>query len=278
MYKVSIKSEDMNNLMALLNQIEKEPKAEPFKDPVDWKALDLQDYPKIVKRPIDLTSIKDALNKKKYETYDQFFSDIQLIWDNCKSYNIAESEIYRMAEDLERTTKKLIQKLKTRLGLNTNTIIKKRSPDQEMAKSDEEDDDEDDAEVSFDERIKFTDNVRKLKIEEMTILVRLIQEKCPNVWDDLDSDKLQIKVDDINKELFDEFMNYTRECLNKNKPKGQDIEEISKSAEDDAEIQKSEHTPERLSRADDNDDEESKGDHSIDSPKYGPEGKRVKTS
>lgn len=278
MAKASIKPEDTNSLMALLNQIEKEPKAEPFKDPVDWKALDLQDYPKIVKRPIDLSTIKDSLNNNRYETYDQFFGDIQLIWDNCKSYNIAESEIYRMAEDLESTSKKLINKLKTRLGLNTSAA-KKRSPDQEMVKSDEDEDedDDDDADVSFDERIKFTDNVRKLKIEEMTTLVRMIQEKCPNVLDDLDSEKLQIKVDDIDKKLFEEFMAFTRECLDNNKPKPQDIEENSKSAEDDHEARKSEHTPPRQSRHDEG-DEESKGDHSIDTSKYGPEGKRVKTS
>ena len=49
MAKNSIKPEDSANLMALLNQIEKDPKAEPFMDPVDWKALNLQDYPKIIK-------------------------------------------------------------------------------------------------------------------------------------------------------------------------------------------------------------------------------------
>ena len=133
----------------------------------------------------------------------------------------------------------------------------------EIAKSDEEDDEDEEAEVSFDERIKFTDNVRKLKIEEMTKLIKLIQEKCPNVLDDLDSDKLQIKVDDITKELFDEFMEFTRQCLNKTeqaKSKSAEGDENSKSAEDDHD--KSDHTPARHSRRDE--DEESKGEFSYD--------------
>lgn len=184
-----------------------------------------------------------------------------------------------MAEELERTSKKLIQKLKARLRLTV--VSKSKTRDGEASKSEDESNEDDDAEVSFDERIKFTDNVRKLKIEEMTKLIKLIQEKCPNVLDDLDSDKLQIKVDDIGKELFEEFMEFTRQCLSKNdanKLKNQDGEEISKSADDDNDFQKSEHTPARNSRVGE-DDEESKGEHSISSSsKYGPEGKRMKIS
>lgn len=105
MVKANIKKEDHAKMGALLNQIEKEPNAAPFMEPVDWKGLDLQDYPKIVKKPIDLSTIRNKLKNKEYDTYDAFFGDIQLIWDNCKLYNIAESEIYRMAEDLEQTSK-----------------------------------------------------------------------------------------------------------------------------------------------------------------------------
>ena len=106
-----------------------------------------------------------------------------------------------MAEDLERTAKKMIQKLKATIGYNQP---KKKSPEDEPAKSEEEEEDEDDeAEIPFDERIKFTDNVRKLTIEQMTSLVKMMQEECPSVLDDLDSDKLQIKVDDIDRISFD---------------------------------------------------------------------------
>lgn len=100
-----MKKEDFSKMIALISQIEKEPNSQPFLDPVDWKALDLQDYPKIVKKPMDLSTIKNRIKNKEYESFDAFFADIQLIWDNCKLYNIAESDIYRMAEDLERTSK-----------------------------------------------------------------------------------------------------------------------------------------------------------------------------
>lgn len=61
MVKGPIKKEDYSKMLNLLNQLEKEPNAAPFLEPVDWKALDLQDYPKIVKRPMDISTIKNNL-------------------------------------------------------------------------------------------------------------------------------------------------------------------------------------------------------------------------
>lgn len=273
MVKGPIKKEDYVKLQTLINQIEKEPNAAPFIDPVDWKALDLLDYPKIVKKPMDLTTCRNKLKNKQYETYDAFFADIQLIWDNCKLYNIAESEIYRMAEDLEATTKKMISKLKGSLGLSATN--KKRTREDEM-KSDDEDDEDEEAEISFDLRIKFTDYVRKLTIEQMTTLVRMIQEECPRVLEDLDSDRLQIKVDDIDKNSFDKLMDFLKTCVDKD-AKMKLEEENSKSNNDEEGEPSGQETPAKKRHHDD-DDEESKNEGSIDSSKYGPEGKRVKTS
>lgn len=46
------------------------------------------------------------LAKSKYQVYDELFTDIQLIWDNCKSYNMAGSDIYKLAEYMEKLTKR----------------------------------------------------------------------------------------------------------------------------------------------------------------------------
>jgi hypothetical protein len=161
----------MNNL---IDKISKEPNADPFLEPVDWKGLALNDYPKIIKKPMDLGTIRKKVDSKTYTTFDQFFADIQLIWDNCKLYNIAESEIYRMAEELERSTKRMILKMKSSLGLTGTN--KKSSKEDEGGKSEDDEDEDEEGEVSFDERIRFTDNIRKLTIEQMTKLVKMIQE------------------------------------------------------------------------------------------------------
>jgi hypothetical protein len=41
---------------------------EPFRAPVDWKGLGLYDYPQIVKKPMDLGTIKKKISGGKYKT------------------------------------------------------------------------------------------------------------------------------------------------------------------------------------------------------------------
>jgi hypothetical protein len=40
--------------------------AVPFREPVDWKGLGLYDYPQIIKKPMDLGTVKKNLKAKKY--------------------------------------------------------------------------------------------------------------------------------------------------------------------------------------------------------------------
>jgi hypothetical protein len=50
-------------------------------------ALGLEDYPKIIKNPIDIFTVKKKLMNSKFTTLQEVIEDIQLIWDNCKTYN-----------------------------------------------------------------------------------------------------------------------------------------------------------------------------------------------
>ena len=45
-------------------------------------------------------------------TFEDVFNDVQLIWDNCKTYNMAGSEIYKLAEYMEKLSKRTIQKFR----------------------------------------------------------------------------------------------------------------------------------------------------------------------
>lgn len=59
------------------------------------------------------------MGKAKYTTYEEVFNDVQLIWDNCKSYNMAGSEIYKLAEYMEKQARRTIQKFKSQNGIQT---------------------------------------------------------------------------------------------------------------------------------------------------------------
>ena len=62
-----------------------------FRLPVDYVTFGIPDYPLIVKKPMDLGTVKKNLSSNFYETVEDCLSDIMLIWDNCKLYNSNDS-------------------------------------------------------------------------------------------------------------------------------------------------------------------------------------------
>ena len=50
-------------------------------------ALGLTDYTFIIKSPMDLGTANQKLKTDKYRFVEEALDDIQLIWDNCKTYN-----------------------------------------------------------------------------------------------------------------------------------------------------------------------------------------------
>uniref|UniRef100_A0A7S1TEY5 Uncharacterized protein n=1 Tax=Compsopogon caeruleus TaxID=31354 RepID=A0A7S1TEY5_9RHOD len=71
----------------LLNSMLAFPESFPFREPVDWRHLNLPDYPIIVKHPIDLGTISTRLSTGNYATKGAFRLDICRIWSNCRLYN-----------------------------------------------------------------------------------------------------------------------------------------------------------------------------------------------
>lgn len=55
---------------------------------------------------MDFNTLRDNLLQGKFLYYEEFLADLQLIWDNCKLYNMMGSEIYKLAERMEKTTRR----------------------------------------------------------------------------------------------------------------------------------------------------------------------------
>ena len=64
-----------------------------FREPVDWKGLELLDYPEIVQRPMDLGTIKKKIENDDYACVEDIATDIRLVWSNCMLYNRDGSEV-----------------------------------------------------------------------------------------------------------------------------------------------------------------------------------------
>ena len=78
----------------------------PFHKPVDWKALNLPDYPTIVKTPMDLQTVTDKLGgvdakgDRTYQTPLEMRDDMRMIFDNCRLYNQPGQDVRIMGDML----------------------------------------------------------------------------------------------------------------------------------------------------------------------------------
>lgn len=81
----------VRSALKIVKQIKKLKAATLFLHPVDYVALNLPDYPSIIKHPMDLTTVENKLNGTSPFTYTQpdlWVSDMRLIWLNCITCHI----------------------------------------------------------------------------------------------------------------------------------------------------------------------------------------------
>jgi len=73
----------------------------PFYKPVDTEQLDLHDYKQVIKKPMDLGTVKTKAETNKYKSAAEFASDMRLIFTNCYKYNPPEHDVVAMARKLQ---------------------------------------------------------------------------------------------------------------------------------------------------------------------------------
>ena len=71
----------------------------PFLEPVDWRGLELYDYPTIIKKPMDLGTIKRKLERNQYKSAAYCVADVRRVWNNCMTYNTVGSDFYILAKN-----------------------------------------------------------------------------------------------------------------------------------------------------------------------------------
>lgn len=75
--------------------IKLDPESMPFRTPVDPAALGIPDYFDIVKKPMDLGTVKQNLINGKYNDPWEYVDDVWLMFDNAWLYNRKTSRVYR---------------------------------------------------------------------------------------------------------------------------------------------------------------------------------------
>jgi E1A/CREB-binding protein len=102
---------------ALMPTLEKlyrqDPESLPFRQPVDPQALGIPDYFDIVKKAMDLSTVKRKLDTGQYSDPWEYVDDVWLMFDNAWLYNRKTSRVYRYCTKVSETTVSFCSGLKT---------------------------------------------------------------------------------------------------------------------------------------------------------------------
>ena len=112
-----------------------------------------------------------------------------------------------MSRNTSKKTKKKEESKKTDKG--------EKKSDEETHENGEPEEEDEEEEVPFERKVAFTEKVRRLTNEGLTKLVKKVKELCPDALEDVDTEKLHIKVDQIDMTNFSALELLVDENLNK---------------------------------------------------------------
>ncbi|VDQ10115.1 unnamed protein product [Trichobilharzia regenti] len=109
-------NELLQYFLPVVTKISKEKDAEPFLTPVDWKFLEIYDYPQIVSDPMDLSTIRKKLEDREYKDPWEIVDDFWLMLNNAWLYNKKTSKVYKTCTRLAETFESIIDPVMQSLG------------------------------------------------------------------------------------------------------------------------------------------------------------------
>uniref|UniRef100_A0A8D0LBR1 Bromodomain adjacent to zinc finger domain 2B n=1 Tax=Sphenodon punctatus TaxID=8508 RepID=A0A8D0LBR1_SPHPU len=93
-------SKDMALCSMILSELETHEDSWPFLLPVNLKLV--PGYKKVIKKPMDFSTIREKLSSGQYPNLEAFALDIRLVFDNCETFNEDESDIGRAGHNMRK--------------------------------------------------------------------------------------------------------------------------------------------------------------------------------
>jgi len=211
----------------ILKSVMEHAQAFPFNEAVDWKRLNIPDYPKIIKKPMDLGKIEKRLSQGHYNVVDEFAADVRLVFGNAKTYNVEFSDIHQMAKVVE-------SYFEDKIGAAFKGKNKRAAPDtkqsssKKMKKEDSEDEmsdvshelpeepteEEKARPVTLEEKRQLNEKIRDLKSDDLGKMVDIIKDRCPKSIDQTKDDEIEIDVDALEAGDFRYVSKFVSMCTN----------------------------------------------------------------
>eukprot|EP00002_Diphylleia_rotans_P014304 TRINITY_DN2788_c0_g1_i2.p1 TRINITY_DN2788_c0_g1~~TRINITY_DN2788_c0_g1_i2.p1 ORF type:complete len:642 (+),score=182.77 TRINITY_DN2788_c0_g1_i2:107-2032(+) len=199
-----IESEAYKFAQAVLRDIRANPNSPPFLDPVDPVALNIPDYPTIVKHPMDFGTIKKKLQARQYADLDDFAKDVRLVFDNCRLYNLADSIIVKMCNVLSeifetRWAKKPQDPSFAKVSASDAVATKAAAPSTVES-------------VDPSEKAKLREDIMSLTTEQQCQFADLLVKSNPSL-NQTDGDEIEIDIDEIDGATFRVLQAFVRDCI-----------------------------------------------------------------
>ena len=168
------------------------PESEPFRHPVPWKEMGLTDYPLIVRRPMDLGTIKQRLEHEEYNSMEEAAADIRLVWTNCMSYNQDGSEFYFLADTFARKFEEIYATMRR---TNDGVADSERVP-------------------TMDERMQLSYDIFKIDNVKLGRALTIIEDACPSAINRrAGEDEVLVNFDAMTPSCFHEVATFVQSCL-----------------------------------------------------------------
>jgi len=181
-------SDSLKQVEKIVDKLYARQDAAPFREPVNWRELGLDDYPKIVKKPMALADVKAKLQAGTYRAPAEAAEDVALIWGNCMAYNMDGSDFYKLANKFKQRFDEQYAKVKqpdTAEEASGSAVEVDRAP-------------------TLEEQTAFAHNIYMIKSEELGEVVTKLDQCCPSALDKKaeGKDELEINVDAIDHRTF----------------------------------------------------------------------------
>merc|ERR1719339_620179 len=92
----------------------------PFYKPVDTEQLDLHDYKQVIKKPMDLGTVRTKMEGREYRMPADFATEMRLIFTNCYKYNPPEHDVVAMARKLQDVFEMRYARIPDEVNANAN--------------------------------------------------------------------------------------------------------------------------------------------------------------
>ena len=215
-------SEELLQCLNLLTELGKHEEAGAFLQPVDWEALKLPDYPTIIKKPMDLGTIRSNITNGLYEDAYDFAEEVRLVWKNAKLYNTPGSPIYINAESLSQFFERKFPRIKKKfsakryvlsfinlllfISLHCLCVLVVHSKYQKKALD----------ESTQEDRMKFTKLIKQITSDQLGQVVEIIDKKSPQALNDSEGEEdLEIEVYYIDNDTLLELILFCEKCIKK---------------------------------------------------------------